>query len=164
MTSIIYFIFFFVIVALLLFGAFEMIPKINRLKHSINQEIQSNLENNPEQLKQHQMQQKQNSVAVLQSNIITILVTIFVLEIIYPEIATNYLLIAMFLIEAYFVYLGFKLPNLVKKNGKNDTVVPTDKQATVARLKFFSFIVVMIGIDVLSLLIQLLLKENIKFF
>lgn len=164
MTSIIYFIFFFVIVALLLFGAFEMIPKIHRLNRSIDRELQTNLKNDKEQFKQYQIQQNQHSVTMFQSNIITILLTIFVLELIYPEIATNYLLVGMFLLEAYFIYLGFKLSKLVKKNSKQDKVTSSDKQSTVVRLRFFSFLVLMVGIDVLSLIVQLLLKQNIKFF
>ncbi|AYF92256.1 hypothetical protein [Apilactobacillus bombintestini] len=163
MNTVIYLILFFVVIALLVFGAVETLPKIHKLNTEVQKNIKQQWASDKDKLASWDNEQKKTSTITSQYVILAIVATLFVLGLVFPEIANNYVLIIMFIMEAYFIYLGLKLPALEKKHSYySKEALPKRLQAV--KLTFFLFIGFFVAVDVLMLIAELLYSQNIRLF
>lgn len=161
MDTVIYLILFFVVIALLLFGAYETLPKIHKLNKTINQKTLDSFGGDKKRIDAFKSGEKKLNVVTGQYVILAIVATAFVLSIIFPEMANNYLIIVLFVLEAIYIFLGLKLPSLEKKHGEFTGDV-LKKRLQAIRLTFFAFIGFFVAVDVLILIIELLFSQNIR--
>lgn len=161
MDTVIYLILFFVVIALLLFGAYETLPKIHKLNKSINKDKIDSFNGDKKQIEEFKSGEKKLNFVTGQYMILAIVATAFILSIIYPEIANNYLIIVLFALEAIYIFLGLKLPGLEKKHGEFVGDVLKNRLQAI-RLTFFAFIGFFVAVDVLVLIIELLFSQNMR--
>ncbi|MCT6859079.1 MAG: hypothetical protein M3Z82_07405 [Apilactobacillus sp.] len=161
MNTLIYLILFFVVIGLLLFGAYETLPKIMKLNKAVNKGIQELVANDKTQLNQIKLSQRKQFLMMSQIAVLAIVITIFIFSIIFPEMANSYVLIIMFIVEAFYIYSALQLPTIEKKLNTLSKEV-THKKLQVVRLTFFSAVGFFVAVDVLLLIVQLLYSQNFR--
>lgn len=161
MNTLIYLILFFVVIGLLLFGAYETLPKIMKLNKAVNKETQALVANDKTQLNQIKLSQRKQFLMMSQIAVLAIVITIFIFSIIFPEMANSYVLIIMFIVEAFYIYSALQLPTIEKKLTTLSKEV-THKKLQVVRLTFFSAVGFFVAVDVLLLIVQLLYSQNFR--
>ncbi|WP_105956478.1 hypothetical protein [Apilactobacillus quenuiae] len=158
MNTMVYIVLLFVLAAAVLFGLLEVYPKIRKLNNQLHKNITTSLSDKALITKLNN-QNKQISGLNLRYGLMAIIFTIFVLSIFYAQIANNWIILILIVVEAIYIINEFKNTNFIKKLWQYDKETLKLKQQS-NKLTFFTMIGIFIAVDVFELLFELLYAQG----
>lgn len=158
MNTMVYIVLLFVLAAAVLFGLLEVYPKIRKLNNQIHKNITTSL-NDKALIVKLNNQGKQSTGLNLRYSLTAIIFTIFILSIFYAQIANNWMILMLIVIEAIYIINEFKNTNFIKKLWQYDKETLKLKQQS-NKLTFFTMIGIFIAVDVFELLFELLYAQG----
>ncbi|GAA6237666.1 hypothetical protein [Apilactobacillus micheneri] len=158
MNTMVYIVLLFVLAAAVLFGLLEVYPKIRKLNKQVYKNITTSL-NDKALIAKFNNQGKQSTGLNLRYSLTAIIFTIFILSIFYAQIANNWMILVLIVIEAIYIINEFKNTNFIKKLWQYDKETLKLKQQS-NKLTFFTMIGVFIAVDVFELLFELLYAQG----
>ncbi len=154
----VYIVLLFVLAAAVLFGLLEVYPKIRKLNNQVHKNITTSL-NDKSLIAKLNNQGKQSTGLNLRYSLIAIIFTIFILSIFYVQLANNWMILILIVIEAIYIINEFKNTNFIKKLWQYDNETLKLKQQS-NKLTFFTMIGIFIAVDVFELLFELLYEQG----
>ncbi|TPR41009.1 hypothetical protein [Apilactobacillus micheneri] len=158
MNTMVYIVLLFVLAAAVLFGLLEVYPKIRKLNNQVYKNITTSL-NDKALIAKLNNQGKQSTGFNLRYSLTAIIFTIFILSIFYAQIANNWMILTLIVIEAIYIINEFKNTNFIKKLWQYDKETLKLKQQS-NKLTFFTMIGIFIAVDVFELLFELLYAQG----
>ncbi|TPR24618.1 hypothetical protein DY120_04890 [Apilactobacillus micheneri] len=158
MNTMVYIVLLFVLAAAVLFGLLEVYPKIRKLNKQVYKNITTSL-NDKALIAKFNNQGKQSTGLNLRYSLTAIIFTIFILSIFYAQIANNWMILTLIVIEAIYIINEFKNTNFIKKLWQYDKETLKLKQQS-NKLTFFTMIGIFIAVDVFELLFELLYAQG----
>lgn len=158
MNTMVYIVLLFVLAAAVLFGLLEVYPKIRKLNNQIHKNITTSL-NDKALIVKLNNQGKQSTGLNLRYSLTAIIFTVFILSIFYAQIANNWMILMLIVIEAIYIINEFKNTNFIKKLWQYDKETLKLKQQS-NKLTFFTMIGIFIAVDVFELLFELLYAQG----
>ncbi|TPR14734.1 hypothetical protein [Apilactobacillus timberlakei] len=158
MNTMVYIVLLFVLAAAVLFGLLEVYPKIRKLNNQVHKNITTSL-NDKSLIAKLNNQGKQSTGLNLRYSLIAIIFTIFILSIFYVQLANNWMILILIVIEAIYIINEFKNTNFIKKLWQYDNETLKLKQQS-NKLTFFTMIGIFIAVDVFELLFELLYEQG----
>ncbi|UQS84445.1 hypothetical protein MOO46_04095 [Apilactobacillus apisilvae] len=158
MGTIVYIVLLVVLALAVLFGLVEVLPKIRKLNNQVEKSIKTSM-NDKTLIARMDNQKRQVSGLNVRYGLMAIIFTIFVLSIFYAQLANNWMILALIVIEVIFIMNELKNSNLIKKNWNHDKDSLKLMQQS-NKLTFFMMIGVFIAVDVFELLFELLYAQG----
>lgn len=154
----VYIVLLFVLAAAVLFSLLEVYPKIRKLNNQIHKNITTSL-NDKALIAKLNNQGKQSTGLNLRYSLTAIIFTIFILSIFYAQIANNWMIFVLIVIEAIYIINEFKNTNFIRKLWQYDKETLKLKQQS-NKLTFLTMIGIFIAVDVFELLFELLYAQG----